>query len=121
MMDKKRQALFDERKMAKARKARGLNQIDLAKIIGKNRVTISDFERGKVSPSMKTAASIAKALGVEIDALHSAEPEQMPVDSGDLTGRERRVVEIMRTIPEELQQRLVGYAEGLDAREGVDG
>jgi len=114
-MSKTRQTLFDGRKMAKARKTCGLNQIDLAEIIGKNRVTISDFERGKTSPSTKTAASIAKALDVKIDALHSI-PEPLPADS-DLTARERRVVEIMRTIPGELQQRLVGYAEGLAARE----
>ena len=120
-MGKRCQTVFDGRKMAKARKACGLNQIDLAEIIGKNRVTISDFERGKVSPSAKTAASIAKALGVKIAALHSTAPEPLPADSGDLTARERRVVEIMRTIPGELQQRLVGYAEGLAAREAASG
>ena len=39
---------FDGKKMARVRKAAGMIQLDLAKAVEINRVTVSDIERGKL-------------------------------------------------------------------------
>jgi transcriptional regulator with XRE-family HTH domain len=47
-----------------ARKAKGLNQPELAKLAGVGLGTIARCERGDVSPSLETVAAIAGALGM---------------------------------------------------------
>lgn len=45
------------------RKDKGLQQSDLAQLVGVRRETISALENGKYNPSLKLAMDIAKALG----------------------------------------------------------
>ena len=50
--------------MARARKARGLSQEDLAFAAGIDRTYVSGIERGRRNPSLLMIARLAEALGV---------------------------------------------------------
>ncbi len=54
------------------RRARGLRQVDLARIVGVFQSEISEIENGKRRPSVYLAKKIAKALRVSLDDLFSA-------------------------------------------------
>ena len=53
----------------KLRKARGLSQFDFAKKIGISRNYVSELERDKRSPSVRTLKSIADKLDIPITLL----------------------------------------------------
>jgi transcriptional regulator with XRE-family HTH domain len=59
------------------RRARGLNQTDLARLSGVSRGTISAIERGDL-PRVRTALALAKALGVELDVLLPVKNDEAP-------------------------------------------
>lgn len=61
---------FGER-LARIRGLRGLTQAQLAALVGMNRVTISNLERGKSRPKWLTETRLRAALGwtAEIDAM----------------------------------------------------
>lgn len=56
-------------RIAHARRARGLTQEQLAKLIGRPKNSVSDWERGERVPSIEVIAEIADALRVSIDDL----------------------------------------------------
>lgn len=49
------------------RKTRGLTQDQLAKLLGLQRATISNYEIGRRSPHLNDLKNIAKVLGVSIE------------------------------------------------------
>lgn len=49
------------------RKAKGLQQADLAELVGARRETIGKLENGRYNPSLKLAMDIAKALGRSVE------------------------------------------------------
>lgn len=51
------------------RRNRGLSQLQLAKMCGVTQQFIQRIEKGKVTPSIKSAMKIAEALGVTVDEL----------------------------------------------------
>ena len=61
-----------------ARRARGLSQRELAALAGVSRGTISNIERGEL-PRVRTAQTIARALGVDLDALLPVQNDESPV------------------------------------------
>lgn len=56
-------------KIRELRETRGLSQSDLAEALGVNQSTISNWERGKMEPTIYNVRRIADALGVEPGAL----------------------------------------------------
>jgi len=63
------------------RKARGLNQEQLAELASLNRVTVAKYESGRIEPGAQALSRIADALEVSTDALlgRSGEiPEAVP-------------------------------------------
>jgi transcriptional regulator with XRE-family HTH domain len=50
-----------------ARRARGLTQVQLAQISGTSQATLSAYERGLKSPSLKVAARILQAMGFDLN------------------------------------------------------
>lgn len=59
------------------RKARGLNQDQLAEMASLNRVTVAKYESGKVEPGAHALSRIADALEVSVDQLLGrVEPER---------------------------------------------
>ncbi len=55
--------------MKNIRKEKKMTQLELAKKVGISREMISQIERGKKSPSLKTFVKIAKVLNVELSEL----------------------------------------------------
>lgn len=48
--------------LKKAREAKGMLQRELADLVGLRRQTISHMERGRITPSVKSAKAIARVL-----------------------------------------------------------
>ena len=65
---------FDGKLMSHARRAAGMNQDELALRVGRNRVTISDIERGVLRPSEELARTVADVLGLEPETLWKPPP-----------------------------------------------
>ncbi len=59
-----------------ARKARGLTQVELAKLVGVSRQTVISIERGDYAPSVYLALRIARELGDTVERL-------FPLKQGD--------------------------------------
>lgn len=57
------------------RKARGLSQDDLAKLLGTTTVTFSRWERGVMHPRIRYQKGLAKRLGVSIPELGLRAPK----------------------------------------------
>jgi transcriptional regulator with XRE-family HTH domain len=55
--------------IARARASRGLTQEDLADRLGRSVEAISNLERGRSFPSVKTLAALVTELGVSVPAL----------------------------------------------------
>lgn len=49
------------------RKTKGLQQADLAELVGARRETIGKLENGRYNPSLKLAMDIAKVLGRSVE------------------------------------------------------
>jgi transcriptional regulator with XRE-family HTH domain len=115
MNDKKKASLFGYN-LLRLRKAAKLNQDDLAAKSGVHRVTISKLETGAhEGPEPKTVKALAEALGCKEGDLYREQPtvpgpvsdpaDTMPLDiflerqRGDITDRERRLLEGVRNRP----------------------
>lgn len=59
---------FSER-LAELRKARGLTQTELAKLVNVSQPTVANYERGKITPFKNTQLQLAKVLKVSVDEL----------------------------------------------------
>ena len=55
------------------RKARGVNQEELAKALGVSRQTISSLENGRYNPSVELAYKLSKYFGMTIEEVFSFE------------------------------------------------
>ena len=51
----------------------GLNQEELARLVGVRRETISNLEKGRYNPSLVLAWNIAKVFGVSIEEVFTVE------------------------------------------------
>lgn len=51
------------------RKVRGINQEELAKVIGVSRQTISSLENGRYNPSIELAYKLSKYFGMTIEEI----------------------------------------------------
>ena len=51
------------------RKAKGLQQADLAELVGARRKTIGKLENGRYNPSLKLAMDIAKVFDTTVEEL----------------------------------------------------
>ena len=73
--------LDDESPVRVWREHRGLTQDALAKAVGVSRGFIGQIETGRAEPSLKTAAAIARVLGVDIDDLVAATEDEQAAGS----------------------------------------
>ena len=60
------------------RKARGMNQQDLADAVGTTRQTITSIETGKYIASLPLAWRIAREFGLSIEEVFILEEEEIP-------------------------------------------
>jgi transcriptional regulator with XRE-family HTH domain len=62
----------------KLRNERGLNLVQLSKLAGVNKATISEIERGEANPRADTLTKIAVALGVTSAQMYAATVHPQP-------------------------------------------
>ena len=104
---------LDGKKMARIRKAAGMIQLDLAKAVEINRVTVSDIERGKLQPGAELAQRIADVLTVELEDLRVDPQPDEPIGLPDLTAEEAQLLTILRSLSPVARGSLMGFALGL--------
>jgi putative transcriptional regulator len=64
-----------ENRIAEQRRARGLTQADLARLLAVSRQTVISIERGKYDPSLPLAFRMAATFGCRIEDLFTPAPE----------------------------------------------
>ena len=64
-------------KIIEARKAKGLTQEQLAKILGVTQGAVSQWEKGISHPSYEMLPKVAAALEITLDELIGADPDQL--------------------------------------------
>ncbi len=62
-------------RMKEHRARLGLNQEELARLVGVRRETISNLEKGRYNPSLVLAWNIAKVFGAAIEEVFTVEGE----------------------------------------------
>ena len=96
------------------REAKGMTQAQLATALGKSIETISNFERGKTIPSVRTLEHVANVLGQPIGALFEGESSiQGP---RILSKHASRVANAAEILPEQDLEILAGVARVLEGR-----
>lgn len=96
---------FSER-LDEALKKRDISPAELARRIGVNEGTISNYRRGRYSPKQNRVEEIATALGVSIAWLMGAD---VPIihkekSSPELSEEEKGLLELFRGLPEDKQK-----------------
>lgn len=69
-----------KQRIQKLREDSGLNQKQLAELVGVSPMTISRYERGEHDIDLDTAEAIAKALRVPVERLLEMEPSKPEID-----------------------------------------
>lgn len=62
-------------KIHELRKAKGMQQTELATLVGVRRETIGNLENGKYNPSLKLAMDIAKVFNLPVEEIFWFEDE----------------------------------------------
>lgn len=62
-------------RMKEHRARLGMNQEELARLVGVRRETIGNLEKGKYNPSLVLAWNIAKVFGVTIEEVFTVTPD----------------------------------------------
>ena len=72
-------------RLKQLREARGLNQVDLGKIIDKSKSTISMYENGRRTPTFETQEALADFFNVDLDYLRGRSdiPSKHPIDPAE--------------------------------------
>ena len=70
------------------RKASGLSQEELARIVGISRYSILDYENGRLSPTIEVGKKIADALKVSLDDLINSAANPTPPPAGSVVRQE---------------------------------
>lgn len=89
------------------RKQSGIKIVDLAEKAGIARVYLSDIERGKHTPSLKTLEAICAALNVSLSAFFAEEGQ-------DLSPEFRKMVDIAKKLTPEQREALQRLMETMN-------
>ena len=117
----KQKHLFNGRAMATARRSAGLVQAELARRVSRNRVTISDIERGRLQPSPELAETVAGELDVSIGSLYQETAKMSGEPGASFTIEELQIVDAMRRVGPIERAKIWAFAQGLAAGGGSEG
>ena len=67
-------------KIHELRREKGIQQAQLAEMVGVRRETIVNLEKGKYNPSLKLAMDIAKVFGKTVEEVFSFEPDPEDIE-----------------------------------------
>lgn len=91
------------RRIKSIRRAEGINQNQLANLVGISKSSMSEWETGKREPRLDTIRKIANALGVDvreivdIDSNQNSFTEVNPMDDRDINLRIGQQIRALRT------------------------
>jgi len=95
------------------RKAAGLTQAELARLVGETQVNVSFWERTDKPPRSDVLPRMAKALGVTVEVLlgdHSAAPQPPPLSAGPGPASQvQHAFEEVRKLPKKQQRKVVEF------------
>lgn len=89
---------FISERIKQAREERNMSQEELAKAIYKNRVTISDYERGRTQVGASDLQHIAYALEKPITFFYPDFPKIRGAHTDELNDREKELIRVFRRI-----------------------
>lgn len=107
-----------ENNFIKYRKAKGLLQKDVAKILGIATNTYCYYESGAHEPPLAVLVTLADFFDVTVDELLGRNVSPGMFDDARVPKSE--IQELFDAMSPDLQSRLIAYAYGLLAREEVD-
>ena len=99
------------RRIAAARRIKGMTQVELAAEIGTSRVVISQWERDLRAPLVTSACKLAAALDVPVESLVPGEDRRYV--SSELVGRALGAVELINVLDVERTRSAVSAIEDL--------
>jgi transcriptional regulator with XRE-family HTH domain len=101
------------RRIADARKDRGLSQTVLGREVGTSQVMVSNWEHDLCLPPMTVRVDLAKVLGIPI---HELLPEAADIlDAAPTDPEEIKLLQCFRLAPPELRPAIVAVVGGLMA------
>jgi transcriptional regulator with XRE-family HTH domain len=107
-------------RLAEFRKAAGLSQYELARIVGVPQANIAFWERSEKPPRSDVLPKMAEALGVRIeDLLHVDGVTQKPArakKAGPPVGKVRKVFEDVSKLPRRQQEKVVEFVSAFVER-----
>jgi len=98
--------------LKRARKERGMTQMQLALEIGTSLSLVSKYESGKTVPRITAAARIAEALDISLDELIGTESSENP-SGGEAPGGYRKRI-ITAAINHRINQEIKRLSEGMN-------
>lgn len=101
-------------KIKKAREAKGLSQKEVATALKMDQSQYSKIENGKTDPYFSTIEKIAKALGIKVSDLLTAEDIFKDVDSLDKTIVEK--VQLIEQLDENEKKSIFSIIDGLSSK-----
>lgn len=107
--------------MAQVRKAAGMDQAEMSRRVSRNRVTISDIERGKLQPGAELSQIIADVLELELESMYMTDEPQVAPGTVRMSIDELQVVDAMRRMGPIEQAKIWAFAQGLAAGGGSEG
>lgn len=102
--------------LKKARKAKGITQVELAKLINVTQATYSEYENGKCKPSFDTVLRLCDILGCSADFLLGRSDDDL---FGPSVLPKSEIQEIYEQLDPAGRRQLLGYAHAL--RDGAKG
>ena len=103
-------------KIRELRKARNMNQDQLAELASLNRVTVAKYESGRVEPGAQALSRIADALEVSTDVLLGRADEPPDPSAAPVTIEARIVSGGMDKLPKEQREQILGVVRAMFAQ-----
>ena len=97
--------------LAEIRKSKKIKQKDIAKYLSVSASTISDWERGKSSPSPEMLKKLADFFGVTVDELLGRSSDPQLFDDARVERPE--ILDLFDQLTPEQQENLLNYARGM--------
>lgn len=100
-------------RIADLRRARGMNQDELAELALLSRISIARYETGKIEPGAKALGRIADALEVSTDVLLGRSDEPAQPAERPRTNEARTVSAGMDELPQEQRQMILNMVRAM--------
>ena len=101
--------------IAALRKAAGLTQAELAKLVGETQQNVAYWEQADRPPRSDVLPKMAKVLGVRVENLLS--PDAVLERRGGPIGRAQKVFETLARLPRRQQDKIIDIVEAFVAQQ----